>query len=135
MRLLLKQLLILIIPLYALAQVQEEVNPPYNIKSIVFKGPTEDQFPIIKLGETIFLEFDDITASEQDYYFKIVHCNYDWTPSILLKSEYLVGTDNQRIIDYQNSLTTLQPFSNYKLTLPNSQLKFKKTGELSHRDL
>lgn len=107
---------------------QEEVNPPYNIKTIIFKGSTEDQFPIIKLGEQILLEFDDITASEQDYYFKIVHCDYDWTPSQLLKSQYLIGTDNQRIINYENSLTTLQPYSNYRLTLPNSQLKFKVSG-------
>ena len=27
-----------------LAQVQSEVNPPSNIKSIVFKGETDDQY-------------------------------------------------------------------------------------------
>ena len=128
MRFLVKQLLLLFFTLSLTAQVQEEVNPPYNIKTIVFKGPTEDQFPIIQLGEEILLEFDDITASEQDYYFKIVHCDYDWTPSQLLKSEYLLGTDNQRIIDYENSFGTLQPYSNYRLTLPNDQLKFRVSG-------
>ncbi|GMN10490.1 DUF5103 domain-containing protein [Croceitalea sp. MTPC9] len=128
MRFFLKQLLLLLFTSTLFAQVQEEVNPPYHIKTIIFKGPTEDQFPVIKLGEQILLEFDDITASEQDYYFKIVHCDYDWTPSELLKSQYIVGTDNQRIINYENSLTTLQPYSNYQLTLPNSQLKFKVSG-------
>ena len=81
-------------------QVMEEVEPPENIKSIVFKGPTEDQFPVIQLGEPITLEFDDLLANEQDYYYKIFHCDYDWTPSQLLKSQYLDGADNQRIIDY-----------------------------------
>ena len=100
-------LLIWAFPMWA--QVQEEVNPPDNIKTIIFKGPTDDQFPIIKLGETITLEFDDMSATEQDYYYKIIHCDYDWTPSTLLKSEYLDGADNQRIIDYQNSYNTLQP--------------------------
>ena len=121
-------LLLLLFTFSLVAQVQEEVNPPYNIKTIIFKGPTEDQFPIIQLGEEINLEFDDITASEQDYYFKIVHCDYDWTPSKLLKSQYLSGTDNQRIVDYENSFSTLQPYSNYKLTLPNSQLSFRVGG-------
>ena len=80
------------------AQIQEEVNAPSNIKSIVFKGNTDDQFPIVQIGDPIYLDFDDITASEQDFYYKIVHCNYDWTPSDLLKSQYLNGIDNQRII-------------------------------------
>ncbi|MFD2587607.1 DUF5103 domain-containing protein [Croceitalea marina] len=128
MRFFIKQLLLIFFTLSLVAQVQQEVEPPYNIKTIVFKGPTEDQFPVIELGEQLLLEFDDITASEQDYYFKIVHCDYDWTPSELLKSQYLIGTDNQRIIDYENSLTTLQPYSNYRLTLPNDQLKFRVSG-------
>ncbi|QWX84275.1 DUF5103 domain-containing protein [Cellulophaga sp. HaHaR_3_176] len=111
-----------------LAQVQSEVNPPSNIKSIVFKGETDDQFPIIQLGETIYLEFDDLTASEQDYYYKIIHCNYDWTPSDLLKSQYINGIDDQRITDYDNSYNTLQPYSNYRLTLPNDNVKLKVSG-------
>src|SRR6056297_2946207 len=94
----------------AFAQVIYEAPPPENIKSIVFKGPTEDQFPLIQLGESMTLEFDDLTASEQDYYYKIIHCDYDWTPSQLLKSQYLDGADNQRIIDYENSYNTLQPY-------------------------
>lgn len=110
------------------AQVQEEVGPPNHIKSIIFRGPTEDQFPIVQIGEPFYLEFDDLTASEQDYYYKIVHCDYNWTPSALLKSQFLEGVDNQRIVTYENSYNTLQPFSNYKLTLPNDLVKLIVTG-------
>ncbi|MGB5404289.1 DUF5103 domain-containing protein [Robiginitalea sp.] len=128
MQLKLKHLPIFFWSLYVLPQVQLEAVAPENIKSITFKGPTEDQFPIIQLGDPIRLEFDDLSASEQDYYYRIVHCDYDWTPSELLKSQYLKGTDNQRIITYENSYTTLQPYSNYRLTLPNSQVGFKVSG-------
>ncbi len=125
----LKQIVILLLlPLLMVAQVQEEVEAPAHIKSIVFNGPTGDQFPVVQLGEPIYLEFDDLTASEQDYYYKIVHCDYDWTPSQLLKSQYLRGVDNQRIIDYENSYTTLQPFSNYRLTIPNDNVSLKVSG-------
>ncbi|MEW2919932.1 type IX secretion system plug protein domain-containing protein [Muricauda sp. ANG21] len=110
------------------AQVQHEINPPENIKTIIFRGPTEDQFPVIQLGESMTLEFDDLTANEQDYYYKIIHCDYDWTPSQLLKSQYLVGNDNQRIIDYENSYTTLQPYSNYRLSIPNENVRLKVSG-------
>ena len=128
MRGFLKHFVFMLIPAITFCQVIEEVNPPVHIKSIIFKGPTEDQFPIIRLNERVTLTFDDLSASEQDYYYKILHCDYDWTPSQLLKSQYLEGVDNQRIIDYGNSLTTLQPYSNYRLTLPNNEVSFKVTG-------
>ncbi|TKD59176.1 type IX secretion system plug protein domain-containing protein [Flavobacterium sp. ASW18X] len=128
MRRLIKHLLVFLIIFKSTAQIQFEVNPPENIKTIIFKGPTEDQFPIITLGESFTLTFDDLYANEQDYYYKIVHCDFDWSPSQLLKSQYLDGADNQRIIDYENSYTTLQPYSNYRLTLPNSDVSFKVSG-------
>ena len=80
------------------------------------------------MGDPIYLEFDDLTASEQDYYYKIVHCDYDWTPSELLKSQYLRGADNQRIINYSNSFNTLETYSNYHLTIPNKALSLKVSG-------
>ncbi|WP_430966055.1 DUF5103 domain-containing protein [Spongiimicrobium sp. 2-473A-2-J] len=128
MRLNPKQIVCLLFVSSMFAQVQEEVDPPSNIKSIIFKGPTEDQFPIVQLGETIRLEFDDILANEQDYYYRFVHCDYDWTPSRLLKSQFLTGMDNQRIVNYENSYTTLQPYSNYQLSIPNAQVRLKVTG-------
>ncbi len=128
MRSLIKSTFFLLVITGAFAQVQEEVNPPENIRTIIFRGPTEDQFPVIQLGETMTLEFDDLTAKEQDYYYKIIHCDYDWTPSQLLKSQYLSGADNQRIIDYENSYTTLQPYSNYRLTIPNENVRLKVSG-------
>lgn len=128
MRFLIKHFFLYFLVSSVFAQVQEEVNPPSNIKTIVFRGPTEDQFPVIRLGEKMELEFDDLLANEQDYYYKIIHCDYDWTPSQLLKSQYLTGADNQRIIDYENSYTTLQPYSNYRLSIPNQNVGLKVSG-------
>lgn len=110
------------------AQALLEVAPPANIKSIIFKGPTADQFPIIQLGESLRLEFDDLTAKEQDYYYRIRHCDENWEPSQLLKSQYLDGMDNQRIIDYRNSYNTLQAYSNYQLTIPNNLVRLRVSG-------
>lgn len=128
MRIFLKQIFLFLFVPSMFAQVQEEVNPPENIKSIIFKGEKEDQFPVVQIGEPVFLKFDDLLANEQDYYYKIVHCDYDWTPSKLLKSQYLSGIDNQRILDYENSYSTLQPYSNYKLTIPNNNVRLKVSG-------
>ena len=128
MRIFLKQFLLLLFMPTLFAQIQEEVDPPENIKSIIFKGEKEDQFPVVQVGESIFLEFDDLLANEQDYYYKIVHCDYNWTPSRLLKSQYLSGIDNQRILNYENSYSTLESYSNYKLTIPNNNVGLKVSG-------
>ncbi len=111
------------------AQV-EEVNPPNYIKTITFKGSQqESQLPILRLGETLRLEFDALNGKEEDFYYVIEHFNYDWTPSPLVKSEYLRGFDNQRIRDYENSFNTYQIYSHYSLKIPNEQTRgILKTG-------
>ena len=115
--------------LLAFPQVEEEVIPPDDIKTIIFKGNTrESALPIVKLNERITLSFDAINANEEDYYYIIDHYNFDWTPSQLMKSEYMRGFDNQRIRDYENSFNTYQIYSHYRLQIPNQQTRLIKSG-------
>ena len=130
MRLKLKGFLLLFfICSYGFSQL-EEVNPPDYIKTVNFKGSTpETQLPVLRLGDPVILEFDALNGNEDDYYYKIQHCDFDWTPSILAKTEYLDGFDNQRIRDYENSYSTLQIYSHYRLTVPNQfTRRLKKSG-------
>jgi len=121
--------LFLICSFLGFSQVEEEVNPPDYIKTINFKGHTnESELPIIKLNERVQLSFDAINGNEDDFYYVIDHYNFDWTPSQLMKSEYLQGFDNIRIVDYENSFNTYQIYSHYRLQLPNQQTKIKKSG-------
>lgn len=105
-------------------QVEFEVNPPDYIKTVNFRGETpESQLPVIMLGDKLILEFDALNGDESDFYYKIEHYNYDWTPSVLVKSEYLNGFDNQRILDYENSFNSFQIYSHYILEIPNNQTR------------
>ncbi|TNJ44644.1 DUF5103 domain-containing protein [Tamlana fucoidanivorans] len=107
----------------------EETNPPEHIKTINFRGTTaENQLPILTLGDAVILEFDALNGEENDYYYKIKHFNFDWTPSQLVQSEYMDGFDNQRIRTYENSFNTYQIYSHYILTLPNDQTRGLKVS-------
>ena len=114
---------LLLFPSILLSQV-EEVVPPDFIKTITFKSnTTQGQLPILKLGEPLVLEFDALNANEEDFYYVIEHFNFDWTPSVLAKAEYLRGLDNQRILTYENSFNTYQIYSHYTLQIPNQQTR------------
>lgn len=110
------------------AQVQTEVAPPFNIKTVSFVQSGQNVIPIFPLNEGFQLQFDDLFGNEANYYYEILHCNYDWTPSQLVKSEYIQGFDNQRIQDYENSFNTLQLYSHYRLAFPNKFTQFRVTG-------
>lgn len=127
----LKRLLILssfLIFSLSVAQTVTEVAPPYNIKTIAFMQGNQVTVPQFALNDTFRLEFDDLFGNEANYYYEIIHCDYDWRPSQLAKAEYLQGFDNQRIQDYTNSFNTLQLYSHYRLTFPNRTTRFLVSG-------
>lgn len=107
----------------------QEVTEPYNIKSIVFTGSSSGHlFPIVSLGESMSLCFDDLDASQRDYYYTITHCDYSWQPSPLLKSEYLKGMDDLKLSTYSNSYNTIESYTHYCLSLPNSDTEITLSG-------
>lgn len=113
---------LLAITVNSFGQVEYEKSPPDIIKTIMFRGSNtqESQLPLVELGDQLLLEFDVLNGSEDDFYYKIEHYNYDWTPSQLMKTEYMDGFDNQRIRNYENSFNTYQIYSHYMLRLPNN---------------
>lgn len=110
------------------SQVEKEVIPPYNIKTIIFSQNNQNTIPIFQLGDSFNIEFDDLYGDESNYFYQIVHCDYDWQPSQLSKAEFINGFDDQRIQEYYTSLNTLQVYSHYKFSFPNKFTNFRVSG-------
>lgn len=114
-----KLLLVFIFTSATAQEVQNEIIPPYNIKTVSFVQNGTNVVPIFELGSTFELQFDDLFGNEANYYFEITHCDYNWKPTNIPKTDYVLGFDNQRITDYTNSFNTLQLYSHYRLPFPN----------------
>lgn len=104
----------------------------WNIRSIELlrSGELERSQPFVPLGanHSLYLAFDDLNADVKNYQYTFIHCNADWTPSDLLKAEYLATYQQEIIRDYNFSFNTFIPYTHYSLSFPNQYIQFTKSG-------
>lgn len=108
--------------------IYSQIDADY-IKTVVLKSNSSNSFtPIFRLGESFSLSFDDVEADEKDYYYKIEHFDYDWNKSQVSQNEYVIGFNENRIRDYENSFNTLQYYTHYTISFPNEKTQIILSG-------
>ncbi len=114
------------------AQIFENNTIKKNIKTVlIYKEGWQLSFPVININnedEKIILSFDELGNSTGNYSWKITYCNKDWTVSNLDAIDYIEGFQKGYISDYQLSKNTKVNYINYKVTFPNDDMQFIKTG-------
>lgn len=81
--------------------------------------------PIIYLDSDDRLEvsFDELADDRRYMRYELIHCNALWQPDNLIPSEYIEGFNEQTIDDYAFSEATLIHYVNYRLTIPNGDMR------------
>ncbi|PTM02710.1 MAG: hypothetical protein DA405_12445 [Bacteroidetes bacterium] len=102
-----------------------------GILSVRFAPAGNDlAMPIIALnsGQQLELSFDDLYEEFSDMSYTIYHCNADWTPSDLMRNDYSSNLADEYIQNFEYSLNTFIPYTNYKLSIPNQKVRLTKSG-------
>lgn len=118
------------INLYAQKTFRTDILSP-AIKTLQLKVNEDwQQPPVINLEGNDYIEisFDELSANQTRYTYSIIHCNADWTKSLLTQVEYIAGFQNQLINDYETSFNTTMDYTHYKLYFPNDDARFLVSG-------
>ena len=70
----------------------------------------------------LVLEFDDLRNDINNYYAKIVHCNYNWTLSQLRDLDFMTDFNEFNVNDYSYSSNTFIPYVHYRFRIPQVKL-------------
>ena len=113
------------------AQVIQNQVFSNQIKTVkLYPSTNEVGIPVITLNsdqKLVFL-FDELGEESKTYYYEIIHCNQDWTPSIQENYEYINGFSKATIDDYNYSYNTQVNYVNYRLNIPNRDMQITQSG-------
>ncbi|MEO9802507.1 MAG: type IX secretion system plug protein domain-containing protein [Reichenbachiella sp.] len=93
----------------------------------VTDNPNQElEAPIVPRGnvESLLLQFDLLLEEYIDVQVKIIHCNADWTKSVLNDIEFLYDYNSFDLRDFEYSINTKTLFVNYWFNIP----RVKTTG-------
>jgi len=111
------------------AQVEKILDT--NIRTVlVYPKGKPLALPIIGLntGEELLIQFDDLSAKYQQYYFTIELMDINWQPVPLNPFDYIRGLTQNNIRDFSISSIAQQAYYHYSFSFPTPTCKPIKSG-------
>jgi hypothetical protein len=69
-------------------------------------------------NQRLLLQFDDLATERDNFYVRIVHCNYDWTKSALADLDFMTSFNEFQINNFEYSVDTHVPYIHYWFLIP-----------------
>jgi hypothetical protein len=110
------------LPILSIAQIPTRIHYP-QVKTAFIQ--TKDSFihsnVVLNLGveNQASLHFDDLALTYPSYYFRLIHCQTDWTPSPLSEIEYLADFNDIPLRNPASSIGTKVPYLHYSIPIPS----------------
>lgn len=81
--------------------------------------------PVISLNsdDRILISFDEIADERRYMRYELIHCDASWRPEGLVDSEFLDGFNQGDIDDFDYSRATTIHYVNYRIAIPNAQMR------------
>lgn len=114
-----------------MAQTYRQQAIDLKIKTLqIYPTDKPTDFPILELGsdQSVTISFDKMVFSHETFFYKIVHCNRDWSKSSLVDMEFFNGFVTGQIDEVNLSQSTVVNYTNYRLSLPQNGDSFKVSG-------
>ncbi len=70
----------------------------------------------------LILEFDDLRNDIDNYYARVIHCDFTWNPSQLRDLDFMADYNEFNVNDYAYSSNTVIPYVHYRFRLPRVKL-------------
>ncbi len=105
-------------------------NPAFKSLRVTAEG---DEFapPVVMAADAesrIVISFDELSEERRFMRYELWHCDALWHRDGLVASEFLDGFNEGYVEDYEYSRATLVHYINYRITLPNEQIRITATG-------
>lgn len=68
--------------------------------------------------ENLILQFDDLSTQRDNFYARIIHCQYDWTKSTLADLDFMTQYNEFPITNFEFSTDTHVPYVHYWFAVP-----------------
>ncbi|MDD5507951.1 MAG: DUF5103 domain-containing protein [Bacteroidales bacterium] len=102
-----------------------------SIKTVqLYRSGFELSNPLIRLNsdERLMCTFDDLDGDVKDYRYTVIHCGANWQASPLVYTQYLSGYEENPITEFHSSFNTVQPYTNYRFTVPSDDMQLLISG-------
>ena len=103
---------------------QRIYNPAFKTLQVEVEG-RRMMPPVISLNgdDRILISFDELADERRYMRYELIHCDASWRPEGLVDSEFLDGFNQGDVDDYDYSRATTVHYVNYRIAIPNAQMR------------